>query len=299
MVVVNATDKRYIALTEQTSNRIQVMKAEHSNWDEEQAIFWEWDPNVPGVVPNFQLFWKNPADVKLRWNALHQCFCMLAVYGNGTAMIEYSSQKTRLWTGHVLGNAHAAELLPDGNIAIAASHGHYVRIYTSSQGPDSTEYVEYPLVGGHGVLWEPQKEQLWALGDDELIVLQVAGTAAAPELQLVASYALPTHGGHDLYPVYGKPEWLWVTTVSGVYQFHKPSATWSDSFDHVERIQQSDVKSVGNFPDGDVVLTKPKEGGLYVWTTDEVELVTSTGRETRLKTGAGIYKARVWCADYN
>jgi hypothetical protein len=291
-----------VALTDQASGSILVLDTAAEDWDNEQALLWSWAPGNENGFIEPTVGWRNPADVKLRFNKLHDCLCVLVVYSSGIAVIDYPNKETRLWSAHVGGNLHAAELLPDGNIAVAGSHGHFVRVYTASQGADSQTYAEYTLPGAHGVLWDPQNALLWALGDDYLTALSIEGTPSSPILRehLSLRTDLPSFSGHDLSPVYGNPDLLWVTTNEGVYQFQKSSRSWSSNYKLSEHVQQKQwVKSIGNFPNGLVVQARPRAGSLYEWTTDTVELTSEAGVRKLVRTGSAIYKARVWRANYN
>jgi hypothetical protein len=297
--------KCLVALTDQASRSILVLDAAVEDWNHEHAVHWSWAPcpenGFEGAAAD--LGWGCPSDVKLRFNKLHDCLCMLVVDSRGlVAIIGYTEQATKLWSANIAGNLHAAELLPDGNIAVAASHGNFVRLYTASQGATSGTYVEHLLPGGHGVLWDPQHALLWAVGDEYLTAFSIEGSASAPILKehLDLRSDLPSLYGHDLSPVYGNPDLLWVTTNGGVYQYQKSSRTWSESFELSEHVQHKMVKSVGNFPNGLIVQAKPRTGSLYEWTTDTVDCTSlEAGARKLVRTGSAIYKARVWIANYN
>ncbi len=223
---------------------------------------------------------------------------LTAASGGLLAMVDYPSGRKR-WAVNAGGpaNPHAVELLPNGNVAAAASTGGWVRVYTASQGPDSANYVEFPLKTAHGVLWDPLGGLLWTIGHDHLVALRVGGTAAAPTLTEVRRVALPSADGHDLQPVYGDPNRLWITTGSGVYQYRKLSNSFSTGFRGADRINRPAVKAVGNNPvTGQVLETTPKQGCRTTWCTDTVDLFQPAGQRTR--TGAEFYKARWWTPRY-
>src|SRR5690606_26869809 len=140
----------------------------------------------PANVSGFSVGWGLPSGVKLRRSEGWGGEWMLVVDSRGMAAIVSYPEGDRYQWFHVIdGNLHSAELLPDGNIALAASTGGWVRIYTSSQGATSGYYVEYPLPGAHGVLWDPTSELLWAVGDHHLVGLRVFGPPEAPRLERV------------------------------------------------------------------------------------------------------------------
>lgn len=275
-----------IAITEQSSATIRVLGPE--------GVSWEWSPGDANARE--AAGWGLPSDVKLRNHAACGGLCVVVADSRGyTAIVAYPS-KDVLWSRVVGGNPHAAELLPDGNIAVAASDGGWVRIYTASQGPASDRFGEAALPGAHGVLWDPERQLLWAVGDDRLIALHVAGPPAAPVLELVVERKLPSLWGHDLCPVYGDSGRLWVTTNGGVYQYVKASDAWSADYPGADRACRAFVKSMGNQPSGTLVQTVPKQGVRYAWGTDTVDFFMPD-RKLELA-GTSIYKARIWCADY-
>lgn len=283
-----------VAVTDQASGRILVLDPAVADWSDPAALRWSWSPkDVNGIT----LGWGLPSGVKLRRSEVWGGEWMLVVDSRGlAAIVPYPAGDSYKWFRVIDGNLHSAELLPDGNIALAASTGGWVRIYTSSQGPASDYYVEYPLPGAHGVLWDPTLELLWAVGDHELVGLRVLGTPDRPLLEPVVRSPLPTPWGHDLSPVYGDPDRLWVSTNTRVYQYIKSTGTWTTEFAGGRRTNLPYVKGVGNQPSGRVVLTQQKEGTLYTWTTDTVTLLNPS--DTRTIPGAAIYKARVWSPEY-
>lgn len=121
-------------------------------------------------------------------------------------MVPYPQGTGSYWAADIgaANNPHSAELLPDGNVAVTASTGGFVRVCTASQGNRSTTYAQFDLPGAHGVYYEPTTRLLWAVGNGDLVGLRVGGTAAAPTIEKVIDSPLPggaTAYGHDLYPV--------------------------------------------------------------------------------------------------
>lgn len=290
-------DEHWIAVTDQASQRILVFDPNVPDWNDPAALKWSWYPNADNGFSASTPGWGLPSGVKLRKSEVWGGEWMVVVDSRGlAAIVPYPAGNERKWSHVIAGNLHSAELLPDGNVAIAASTGGWVRVYTSSQGPDSRTYAEYALPGAHGVLWDPSLELLWAVGDHVLVGLRVGGTPDAPVLEKVRETALPTPWGHDLSPVYGDPDRLWVTTNTRVYQYVKSTDTWITAFFGGDRLNLPTVKGVGNQPSGRVALTQPKAGSLYEWTTDTVTLLFPY--EERTRDGAAFYKARVWSPEY-
>lgn len=288
----------YVATTDQGSGgKITVFDPAVSDWNSSSAVKWSWYPNSSNGFVSNQPGWGAPSDVKLRDSCVYGGQWMVVADSKGFAgIIPYPAGNSKKWSQVIPGNLHAIELLPDGNVAIAASNGGFVRVYTASQSVTSSTYVQYDLPGGHGVLWDPAEEVLWALGDDHLVSLKVLGTPSAPILQEVSKVSLPTRYGHDLSPVYGDNDRLWVTTVSKVYHYVKSTQSWTETYTGSGSVNRHDVKGNGNQPSGQIAQTIPKAGGVQPWTTDTVDFFLPD--MTRTRTGGGFYKVRVWNSAY-
>lgn len=290
-----------IAITNQGAGRIQVFDSQFTNWNTSSALLWSWYPNSTNGFSASTPGWGAPSDVKLRNSSFFGGQVMAVADSRGfCALIPYPAGDTKYWSANVglpgagLNNLHAIELLPDGNTAVAASNGNYVRIYTSSQGVNSSNYVSFTLTDAHGLLWDPANNVLWALGGSVLTALEITGTAAAPIITEKAAFrvSLPSAGGHDLYAYYGDNNILWVTTHYGVYQFDKTgkifTAVSGAAFGTA-------VKSIGNQPSGQIVQARPStctDG----WNTNTVQYYNPSLSHT--VTGACFYKARVWWHEY-
>ncbi|WP_146250256.1 DUF6528 family protein [Paenibacillus flagellatus] len=285
-----------IAVTDQAAERITVYDPAKNDWNDDEAKLWSWAPSGTNGFAGLTRGWGLPSDVKLREGRTGGTYMVVTDSRGLAAIVPYPAGDRRTWGAIVGGNPHAAELLPDGNIAIAASEGGWVRVYTASLGPDSADFAEYALPGAHGVLWDPRLCLLWAVGDRDLAALRVNGTAEAPVLEEALRSKLPSDWGHDLFAVYGNPDKLWVTTNTRVYQYDKPGDSWSSSYEGASEIDERWVKSIGNQPSGRVVKTVQKPGTKYVWTTDTVDLHVPGDRRT--VSGGAFYKARIWSTDY-
>lgn len=296
-----ADDCCWVAVTDQGAHEITVLDPTKTDWNSGSAavVKWRWSPNARNGFSDPTPGWGLPDEARLRYSAKYDTrFLMVNDSYGFIGMVHYPSG-WRWWSVNVASgpNPHAVELLPDGNVAAAASTGGWVRIYTASQGPRSTTYVQYALAGAHGVLWDPERQVLWALGDNELVALRIGGTPAAPTVTKVSSSPLPTAGGHDLQPVYGSTDRLWVSSGSRVYQYAKSTNSWHSDYRDAAKIDVGGVKSVSINPaTGQVLRTRPKAGCRTTWCTDTVEFFGPD--TTRTRTGAEIYKARWWYQEY-
>lgn len=134
---------------------------------------------------------------------------------------------------------------------------------------------------------------LWALGTHDLVALRVGGTSAAPTITPARVIPLPSEGGHDLQPVPGAPDQLWVTTETEVLRFNKSSETFTSRYPGASAIDREDVKSVTtNARTGRVLTVALQEDHVCTWCTDTVDLAFP--HEQLTLRGAWIYKARWW-----
>jgi hypothetical protein len=302
---INTADN-LIALTDQGSKKILILDPKVSDWNSNDAIKWSWYPNASNGFETPTPGWRLPSDVKLRNSSFYGGQVMLVCDSDGfAAIVPYPAGNTKKWSINlnVGPNPHAVELLPDGNIAIAASTGGWVRIYTASQGTDSNKYVQYDLAGAHGVLWDPKMQLLWAVGDKIITGLKIGGTAEAPTIQEDTSLTtkLIVTGGHDLRPVYGDTDRLWVTTNAGVVQFIKSTKSWDVKYEGYKILNRPKVKSISNDPKGKIIVQTKPNNTLFEWATNTVDIFIlgkEPTHETRTRKSSAIYKARIWNADY-
>lgn len=101
-------------------------------------------------------------------------------------------------------------------------------------------------------------------------------------------------GGHDLFPVYGEEDKLWLTAASAVYKFDLTGVTDATTNDSTEPTCEkvysiADIKSICNGPDG-ILMLKPTEE----WWAEG--LVNEKEEELFKMDGAKIYKGR-WMID--
>lgn len=294
-----------VLLTEQATQKILVLDPRRRVWDPENdpsAVRWEFSPlRRPGyrdLRPEDS--WVYPSESKVRRHKGRTYVLTTASFGF-VAVVDYPSGR-RYWgaaigAGDDLFNPHSAEILPDGNVAVACSTGALVRLYAASQGPRASRYAEAELKGAHGLHWDSAREVLWAIGDDELVTYEVGGTRGRPTLTRRFSVGLPvgtpgkTPGGHDLFPVAGRRGRLWVTTNASVFQYDISDESFERDFPGHEEISRKSVKGVGDDPrTGQVISTVPERGLEETWWTTKVS-VHRPEREYKL-VGGGIYKAR-------
>ena len=147
--------------------------------------------------------------------------------GGGIALIERESKKALFYA--VVGNAHSAEILPGGRVAVAASNspdGNRLILYDLDK-PEH-ELFSDELPWGHGVIWDSERQLLWALAGDNIHLYRLKDwDTEQPELERINTIELPERMGHDLYPVPGTNK-LFVTTTNYIWLFDRDKKTFQE-----------------------------------------------------------------------
>lgn len=204
----------------------------------------------------------------------------VALLDIATGMVVFSAQ---------VPNAHSAEALPGGFLAVAAStHEEGNRVVLFDRRHSGTELHSIPLRGAHGVVYDAERELLYALGEGELVASALLRLPAeAPRLASRASWALPEGsraGGHDLVPVPFSDDLL-LTTEAEIFLFDRRLGTFRP---HPTLGHLAAMKSVSFHPEsGRIALV---QADAVDWWSPRVTLANPPGR---LSPGIPrVYKAR-------
>jgi hypothetical protein len=185
-------------------------------------------------------------------------------------------------------NAHSADLLPGNRVAVAASHdrqGRGDRLILFDRTRPGEELGSEELPWGHGVVWDEQRQVLWALADEEIRVYRLSRwDTAEPKLERTAVIPLPEGGGHDLYPVPGT-SLMTVTTKQHCWLFDRDARTLVP---HPALSQHVGVKSISVHPVTGQVAYVQAEG--EHWWAERLHFLNPEG--TIHHPGQHYYKAR-------
>ncbi len=286
------TEPHLIALTNQSNGSIDVYDITTGVFDETTLLH------------RIKVGANNPAGVKLR---RHETWgdVIITCYGANTGAILSYPEGKPLWTTYsAADNPHSVELLPGNIFVVASSSGNALRFFDLNSNVSVNAYIQVDLTDAHGVLWDPQNRLLWALSGNELVSYQV-GRDASGKITVTevtgSRIALPTQYGHDLAPYYGDTNLLWVTTAAQVYLYNKTSKTFTTTIKGIESDKRNDIKGIGNFHDGSLVLVRP-DGVYKDWTTATVDFyIAYHGKyfHYAIKSQTEhFYKCRVLSADY-
>lgn len=315
----------WVVTTNQASKKIEVYDPAVTDWNTAAALKHSWYPNASNGFTNPTGGWELPSDARLRNSTFFGGQQLLVTDSKGfCGIIPYPSLTGKKWAINLGSgvNPHSIELLPNGNVAIAASDANWVRVYTSSQGVWSTNFESFPLKAAHAVLWDPTNNVLWVIGWKNIVndnyadirnhiltALSITGTAADPHIAEVTTRRsqLPSFWGHDVQPYTGDVNKLWVSTNSKVYIYDKTTKIFQEAPANIGN--RSFVKGISNQPSGMVVLTRPdsiktpipsQPSTLNSWTTAYVDFYSSAGswQWSGHRNGAAYYKGRIFTPDY-
>lgn len=232
-----------------------------------------------------------PEPIRGRFGTTDECkptadgnHILIASSGGGCALVERATGRA-LWYA-VVPNAHSLESLPHARIVVAASihkEGNRLMVFDLER-PDVL-VAEAPLPSAHGVVWDADRNRLWALGYDELHCYELRDwKSSQPALGLETKFKLPDVGGHDLQAVPGGDD-LVVTTHGGVHLFDRRTTEFRP---HPQLAEATNVKSVQVHPrTGQTVYIR--SGGDAWWSR---YLGFLSPDETRTLPDERLYKAR-------
>ena len=282
-----------VGLNDQLNGRIIVCDLAVEDWSDDKAVVWE--TKVPS----------GGAGVKFRDNAYWGGEVVLYCSGTKAGIISYATKEVLFETNDAARNAHSVELLPSGALVVASSTGGEVRIFAPGN-PVHADAVAF--VGAHGALWDPKYDVLWLSGDNILQAYRVGGTADAPTLSPVEGKRYFIRPGlHDLAPVYGNPDALFLTSSSGIVLFDKTTGKVSYNYQGGDFGKtQTYVPGVGNYgQDNVLVFTTVRSDTLVYedWGTNQVGIFVPLGEKKgrifyRKAPNDAYYKVRVWDTAY-
>ncbi len=249
----------------------------------------------------------NPAVAGLKYRKIGK-YGEIIMYcgGDGKAqIIKYPSSEVVL-TVKAAQNPHSVEISPDGNVfAVASSNGNTVRFFNTD---DTSKFTDMTLADAHGVLYDEEAKCFLAVGRNVLTAYtaKIASDGKVDVSEIAEKkYTIPADHAHDLQPVAGDKNKIWISTAEKVYQFDKSTGEFSENYKNANKISRSSVKGISSFKDGSFCLIFPDK--LYqTWTSktfyasnvfpfsgaEETMKLTFDGNENHL------YKIRAFVSDY-
>jgi hypothetical protein len=236
-----------------------------------------------------------PDDIERLFNTTDECKpfdggsrVLITSSGGAVALVDRDADRV-LFYGRAA-NAHSADLLPGGRVAVAASHhagGRGDRLIVFDLAKPDQEMLSEDLPWGHGVVWDEPRRLLWALADKDIRAYELRDwQTPSPTLHRVALISLPEAGGHDFSVVDGSV--IAVSTGTRCWLFDRNTRTFRP---HPELADKAKVKSISHHPTSGRLAYVQAEG--ENWWAERIHFLSPAG--TLHVPGEHFYKAR-WSA---
>lgn len=269
--------QKAIVLAEQATKSILIFDAES------KKTVWTWNTSKSDVPPERLTWFSNPSEVKPVYN---NRYILMTASGGAVALLRIADSKL-MYYANAGQNPHSAELLPDGNIvAVSSDEGKLSTFITDTISGFGKVHASYNLPSAHNVVWDKSHKKLFATEGNHIYTFDYNSNRQDPLLlnktKLLDIPASETCG-HDLFPVYGEKDILWLTTNENVWKYNIAT-------NQLTKIYPLEaVKSVCNSPNG-VLMLYPT----FSWWSDG--LINEVGKKQISIYGAKIYKGR-WMID--
>ncbi|MBQ2273763.1 MAG: hypothetical protein II337_09925 [Clostridia bacterium] len=259
------------------------------DWSVEEGIIWEWATTDAknSKMGNVSVTMDS---TRLRYSPYYGCDVVVFCGSGGWVGIVSYETKELLFEDKPGNGPHSAELLPNGDLILACSGNSntdngcilYYPLSAGAKKPSST----VSLKSAHGVCYDPQQDVVWALGNREIIAIDVYGEGTM-DARITAvngmEVSLPSGGGHDLSPAYGYPGKYWVSTSKTVYVFDSVNGTVSATDLQANQYTKASVKGMAYFPDGTMVQTAHDQGGTGTYRSSLFRIIYPTMSSGRVK----------------
>ncbi|MES2276480.1 MAG: DUF6528 family protein [Bacteroidota bacterium] len=219
-----------------------------SSKDSIPHIIWSWDAQTAVGLPD---------DYRTKFKSVDDCksygdYILVSSSSGAVAVVNRKDNKTVFYADAAM--AHSVEMLPGGLLAVAASthvKGNKLFLFDIKKG--NTPIYSDTLYSGHGVIWDKQKQSLFALGYSDLREYKL--NSAAGTLSLKNQWKIPGKGGHDLQMAPDGKR-LFLTSETNNFEFNLGTSTFSDiqGFKNVPN-----VKSVGQNTEAQFIYTIPEQ----------------------------------------
>ena len=271
--------ERAMVITDQSRNAIIIRDLATGR------IVWSWDPLSANMPASCQSWFVNPSECK---PVIDNRYVLMAASGGAVGLIRIADHKVMFYA-YCGTNPHSAELLPDGNIVTADSNGEINTFVVDTTKVFGIKVNTKKLGNAHNVVWDAKRNCLYATGTIQSGVTAVFrftynGDKASPLLEGQKRIYTFDHesGGHDLFPIFGSSDQLWLTAASAIYRIDVSK----NPIGCEKMYEIGEAKCIGNDANGIYVL-KPTEEW---WAEGPVD---PTGKVWFQLKGSRIYKFRL------
>lgn len=255
------------------------------NLDAEPRKVWSWRAaDCPDIPESLRRAFRSTDDCKPIEGGRG---ILISSSSGAVALVERETRRALFFAE--VPNAHSIELLPGGRLAAAASvsdspGGNRVVVFDLAT---RRETASDRLSSAHGLVWDEQRELLWALGNDELRAYRVMGQGGLTNLRVESQTKLPEGNGHDLVTQPGSSR-LFLSTGKHCWWFDRDTRQLTP---HDALAETAKVKSYSVHPVTGRVAYVQAEG--TNWWAERVHFLKPPG--VLHLPGQRLYKAR-WLA---
>ncbi|MGV3540137.1 MAG: DUF6528 family protein [Rufibacter sp.] len=251
-----------VGVLDWATDQLEVYKSSATDWTLGTSKAWTFKPSTAISGGNWTAAestapgWDNPTDMKLRLNSkLGAGIEWIAAVGGETALITNHS-KVKKWSTNIGSgqNPQSIEILGNGNVAVAAAAGNWVKVYSTR----TTKSATYTLYNAHAVLWDETNSRLWATGQlasggPWSIVAFTVGTGTTPALEIDASRTFSTDKTflRHLSPVVGQPNKFWVSAAEGIFFYNKETKNLTSL--EGKLFNKQNITATSNQPTGEII----------------------------------------------
>lgn len=292
-----------VALADQQNSSVVVVDIEGGN---DAPALWSFTP-TEALGYNGAKMSNRIDECRLRYSMVLEKYLILFTSSSGYAAVgEYPGGECIFEVTLSGYGPHSIEYLPCGAVAVACSgngNENYasIRFYAADEKGNIKKAAQsLELEGAHGVLWDDERELLWALGSKVIKAYEVVGSGRDAYLREVDIYGatLPGGGGHDIAAVYSDiTNDSLIVGGNGIYFFDKRSGKFTEAPGNVSA---KSVKCVGVLDDGRIVRTVASN--VYAaHDTDRFTVFDASGKmlSENIFSSRGFYKARLFDARYS
>lgn len=247
-----------VALVDQKNTSVVVVDLEGGS---DASPLWQFQP-TEALGYNTEKTAHRLDECRVRYSTVLGKYVILFTSSSGYAAVgEYPSGECIfdvLLPGY---GPHSIEYLPNGSVAVACSgNGNTrwasIRFYPADQEGNLTQKAQsIALEGAHGVIWDDDRQLLWALGTKEITAYELVGQGTDTTLREIELYkaSLPDGGGHDIAAIYSDSSGdSFLIGGKGVLLFDKKSGSFTEA---PGDISIKGVKCVGVLDDGRIIRT--------------------------------------------
>lgn len=291
-----------VALVDQKNTSVVVVDLEDGS---EASPLWQFQP-TEALGYNTEKTAHRLDECRVRYSTVLGKYVILITSSSGYAAVgEYPSGQCIfdvLLPGY---GPHSIEYLPNGSVAVACSgNGNTrwacIRFYAADEQGNLTQKAQsISFEGAHGVIWDEDRQLLWALGTTQIKAYEVVGCGEDATLREVELYGatLPDGGGHDIAAIYSDTSGdSFLIGGKGVLLFDKKSGSFTEA---PGQISIKGVKCVGVLDDGRIIRTAATN--VYAsHDTDRFTVFASDGTQISeaIFSDYAFYKARLFDPRY-